>query len=399
MRVDRLTLRQFRNYLEESLDFNPNLNILVGNNAQGKTNIVEALYFLALGRSHRTHLDSELIQWGKEWASLSASVCSETGRVDLKARLQLGKRKSFQVSGNELHSLSELYGHFNVVLFSPDDLQLVKGSPSLRRQFLDVVLAQVSPVYRSYLVNYNRILQQRNSSLKLIAERRSPLDILDAWEPQLVELGSRIIAARYEAVRALNHHAAAVHLEMTGHLESLSLIYCPFYLPKDSYNPVEGVSNSGEIPAYEEIYREFTAELERKRDDEIRRGVTLVGPQRDDLLFGINGIDARTFGSQGQQRTVVLSCKLGEAQYMRSQTGEYPVLLLDDVMSELDTSRRHFFLNAIRARIQIILTTTSLHSFTEDMLQNATVFSVASGKVCLAKVSGTGGEPRAPETA
>ena len=199
MRVDRLILRQFRNYQEAELSFHPNLNILVGDNAQGKTNVIEALYFLALARSHRTHVDRELIQWDKDWASLSAAVTTDLGKFELKANLQARRRKRFMVSGNELKTLSDLYGYFNVVLFSPDDLQLVKGSPSLRRQFLDVMLAQSSKVYRSYLVDYNRILQQRNATLKLIAEQGADLKMLEVWDLQLIDLGSRIIQSRYEA--------------------------------------------------------------------------------------------------------------------------------------------------------------------------------------------------------
>ncbi len=378
MRVSELTLRQFRNYTQESLHFNPNLNILVGDNAQGKTNVIEALYFLALGRSHRTHLDAELIQWEKDWASLVASLSSDLGKAELKARLQVGKRKRFQISGNELKSLSQLYGHLTVVLFSPDDLQLVKGSPSLRRQFLDVLLAQVSAVYRRYLVDYSRVLQQRNSTLKLISEKKSGLEMLEVFDPQLVELGSRIIQERFGAVRSLSERATEIHRQMTGDAEVLAMAYVPFFVNRDETQLWE---YSDEPPPFERITEMFEAALQRKRRDEQRRGVTLVGPQRDDISFAINDVDARTYGSQGQQRTVVLSCKLAEAEFIRTQTGEYPVLLLDDVMSELDAGRRRFFVEAIKKKIQIVLTTTGLHSFTEPMLRDASVSLVKSGVI------------------
>lgn len=372
MKVEHLTLRQYRNYQEVSVDLNPDLNILVGQNAQGKTNFIEGLYFLALGRSHRTYQDSELIHWGNDWASLSALVASELGKYTLEARIQSGRRKQFRVSGNALRSLSELYGYLNVVMFSPDDLQLVKGSPVLRRNFLDVVLAQSSAVYRNYLVEYNRILQQRNAILKLLAEQRASAAQLDVWDPQLIETGSRIIAARYRAVKALGEAAAELHAEMTGQGESLTMIYRPFY-------ETDGLTESGAVLDLPEIVSRFEQAMSMRRKDEKRRGVTLVGPQRDDVVFLINSVDARIFGSQGQQRTVVLSCKLAEAEFIKSETGEYPVLLLDDVMSELDKQRRLFFLEAIKKKVQILLTTTGLTSFSPEMVKAATVYNVDAG--------------------
>lgn len=374
MKVEHLTLRQYRNYQEVSVDLNPDLNILVGQNAQGKTNFIEGLYFLALGRSHRTYQDSELIHWGNDWASLSALVASELGKYTLEARIQSGRRKQFRVSGNALRSLSELYGYLNVVMFSPDDLQLVKGSPVLRRNFLDVVLAQSSAVYRNYLVEYNRILQQRNAVLKLVSEHRTAISQLDAWDPQLVRTGSRIIAARHQAVKSLGKAASQLHAAMTGYGESLAMIYRPFYETKES-------EQDDDIPELSEIEARFEEALLQRREDENRRGMTLVGPQRDDLVFLIDGVDARSFGSQGQQRTVVLSCKLAEAEFIKSETGEYPVLLLDDVMSELDQSRRLFFLEAIKKKVQILLTTTSLHSFSPELMSSATLFQVEQGNL------------------
>ena len=340
---------------------------------------------MALARSHRTHVDRELIQWDKDWANLATAVTTDLGKFELKANLQARRRKRFMVSGNELKTLSDLYGYFNVVLFSPDDLQLVKGSPSLRRQFLDVMLAQSNKVYRSYLVDYNRVLQQRNATLKLIAEQGADLKMLEVWDLQLIDLGSRIIQSRYEALQLLQDEVAKIHRQMTGDREELMMLYFPFFLNSSSRSEFvpEADNVPDEVPSYDEIYAQFSDALKEKRPVECRRGVSLVGPQRDDIGFYINGIDARTYGSQGQQRTVVLSCKLGEAEYMRSQTGEFPVLLLDDVMSELDAGRRRFFLEAIEKKIQILLTTTATHSFTEQMLADARIYRVEAGTIAV----------------
>ena len=332
---------------------------------------------MATGRSHRTFRDTDLINWNENEAQIRAQVHTRMGGFSMRVILSRSRRKRFWIGGEELRRQSELLGFFNVVLFSPDDLQLVKGSPSMRRHFIDLGLAQVSRVYRHDLVNYNKVLQQRNSLLKDIVERKARTDQLHLWDEQLIEYGSRIMYRRAKAIERIATFAEASHRGISGGEEVLAVHYLPFYLQEEE--SVEGIKQF----SAEEITRDFIKELESNRWQESRRGTTLVGPQRDDVLFQIDGKDARQFASQGQQRTVVLAIKLAELEFMREEVGEYPTLLLDDVLSELDFSRRSMFLETIGNKVQTLLTTTDRGNFQRDNLQSSRQYAIIDGQLAL----------------
>lgn len=376
MRVSRITLSAYRNYCELDLDTDADLCVFVGENAQGKTNLLEAIYYLATARSFRTLRDEELIKWGATHAGIAGTVEREIGEATIQVRIPRAGVKRVSVNGQFLRRQAELFGYLNVVTFSPDDLQLVKGSPSERRRFIDIELSQVSPTYRNDLIVYYRILRQRSNLLRDIADRNSGVQLLPAWDEQLVEIGSRVMVKRAEAVLRLSEAGSAVHAEITGGQEQLRIRYRPFFAVPGEEPPAAGAWEKLSV-----VRDRFSHSIERLRQAEIRRGQNLVGPQRDDLEFWINGRDVRSYGSQGQQRTAVLSCKMAEIEFMRSETGEYPVLLLDDVMSELDQKRRQFFLATVSGRVQTIITTTSLHSFSASILAKARVARIVAGDV------------------
>ena len=375
MHVQALELSQFRNYRQLSLELDPHLNIFVGDNAQGKTNLLESVYFLATGRSHRTNRDGDLINWYGEEAQIRAQVATRMGSFTMRANLYRDRRKRFIIGGEELRRQSDLLGFLNVVLFSPDDLQLVKGSPSMRRRFIDLVLVQTSKVYRHDLVNYNKVLQQRNSFLKSIAEGRGRRDDLSLWDEQLISYGTQIMLRRAKAIHRIGELASTSQWEISSGEETLTVEYLPFYAAEGIGSNVQGDFST------EGILEDFAQGLAANRTQELRRGITLVGPQRDDILFRVDGKDARQFASQGQQRTVVLAAKLAELEFMREEVGEYPVLLLDDVLSELDLSRRSSFLEFISSKVQTLLTTTDRGYLQEDRLCDFREYRILDGRL------------------
>lgn len=374
MFLRRIELYQFRNYRELQLDLTKSLNVFVGENAQGKTNLLEAIYLLALGRSYRTTSDDDLIGWGADFARVRGEVEREAAGTRIEIELGRQSAKEIKVGGESLRRHSDLLGTLTAVVFSPDDLQLVKGSPALRRRFLDIEIAQVSPAYRHHFTRYQRVLRQRNNLLKAVSGGYAGRDALQVWDEQLIEDGSRIIAKRAETVRRLSGWSQAMQARISGGREELMLSYRPFFAAED-----ERQSPEWEDPLA--VAERFRASLERLRRDEIIRGTTLVGPQRDDIAFMVGEIDLRYFGSQGQQRTAVLSTKLAELEFIRDEAGEYPILLLDDVMSELDDTRRQRFLSTVSGRINTFITTTNIRSFTDDILKEAAIHRIRAGTV------------------
>lgn len=350
------------------------LNVFIGQNAQGKTNLLETLYLLATGRSVRASRDAEMIRWGEEKAHIVALVERELGTVRLEIQMRNGTAKRVLVNDNPVRRLADLFGYLNVVAFTPDDLQLVKGSPSYRRQFLDYEIAQVSPSYRDHLGRFNRTLRQRNSVLKAISDAEAHPNALEPWETQFVEHGSRVVAKRAEMVAALSPLATEIHARITNGQEHLQLVYRPFFLADDE---VAG----DELQNLEWVRSRFGAKIDRLKRVEMKRGSSLVGPQRDDVQFTVNDIDARIFGSQGQQRTTVLSCKLAEIAYMEEQVGESPILLLDDVMSELDASRRNFLVDVVQDRVQTFITSAHAGDLGENLISRAQMFHIRQGQI------------------
>jgi len=363
MRVNRLILRNFRNYININLDFMANINIFVGPNAQGKTNLLEALYFSAMGRSHRTHNDQELIQWEQNAASIDVIFHRQEVENSIKIKLITSQNKEILYNGHPLPS-RDIVGSLNAILFSPEDLLLIKGAPALRRRFLDNEISQANPVYYRKLLNYNRMLGQRNNLLKKIREGKAGTDLLHPWDEQLASASAIITNKRLESVKKLTMLANLHHRKITGSRENLTVAY---YLHGSNQDKVEDLNS---------WYHE---QLSRQRQQDIMSGSTNIGPHRDDLIFSVNGKNMRNFGSQGQQRTGVLALKLAELEFIKSETGEYPILLLDDVMSELDAGRRSELLLFIRERIQTFITASDEQYF--NGVKFGKIYQILSGSV------------------
>lgn len=346
MFLKKINLINYRNLKDILLDLNPNLNIFIGHNGQGKTNLLESIYLMGTGSSHRTYVDKEMINWDQDKALIQVLLNKKDHSLKLSMELD-GSRKKIEINNNPLEKISDLIGNLNVVLFSPEDLYLVKGGPSHRRNFLNIEVSQVSTYYHYLLNDYHHVLKQRNNYLKEIRDKnKKQYEMLDIWDEKLIELGSKIIMKRIEVVDKLKILARLSQRKITNGSENLSIEY------ESSITDQNIKDNDIKL-----IFREVLA---NNRREEIKRGYTLYGPHRDDLLLKLNGIDLRKYGSQGQQRTTALALKLAELEFMKSETGEYPVLLLDDVFSELDEKRRNTLLQLIAEKIQTFITTTDI---------------------------------------
>lgn len=368
MLVNQISLGNYRNYRELKMDFHPNLNILLGGNAQGKTNVLEAIFYAATGKSHRTNHDYELVLWGEKFFRIVLSCRRNIGSVKIEIAARVDGKKILKVNNQPQKRLSDLIGTINVVLFSPEDMLLVKGSPSVRRRFLDIEISQISNVYCHHLVNYNKVVSQRNNLLKAIREQRESAEMLDIWDMQLVEYGSFLIKKRSDVLEKINPMAKAIHSRITEGKEELFLSYLP---------SVEIPKKDSEI-SLEEYYLK---RLKENRYGEIARGTSLLGPHRDDIEITVGNTSIRSFGSQGQQRTCALSMKLAEIEFMKSETGEYPVLLLDDVMSELDAGRRKFLFEVMDGKVQTFVTSTGVEDFFLPIGNKSRIFEVKDGKI------------------
>lgn len=346
MRLEKLVLYNFRNYVYLNEEFDTDLNILIGENAQGKTNLIESIYLLGLGRSYRTNKDFDMIKWGTERAKVSGRVIKDNRPITIEIILDSGKKKEIDINGVSNKKIHELIGKINMVIFSPEDLDLVKGAPSKRREFLDREISQINKGYSQFINFYNRVLFQRNSHLKEIPKKNNLINSLYIWDQQLIDLGARIIKKRIEIIKKLGILSRLMHRKITYGSENLELKYlCTL--------------NIDNTLSYEDIKEVYRNELKKTRNDEILRGITLTGPHRDDLGLFVNNIDIRRFGSQGQQRTTALALKLAELELIKSEVGDYPVLILDDVFSELDENRRGFLLDVID-KVQTFMTMTNI---------------------------------------
>lgn len=369
MKIGSINLKYFRSYENLSLNLSGGVNIFIGPNAQGKTNIIEAVHFAALGISHRTRSDSDLIYWGQPEARIDIKFQKLDVESQLVFTLKRGARKRIELNGMPL-TQKNLLGSLTMVLFSPEDLMLIKGSPLLRRRFLDIELSQVSLLYYSELVRYNKILLQRNNLLKKIRERSATPDMLDMWDTQLARSAAFIAAKRIQGVHGLNALAEKIHSGISEGQEMLSVKYI---IHKDE----DSLSTEKDAARLQEWYAKM---LSSCRSVDIIRGSTSIGPHRDDISLDINGVSLKSFGSQGQQRSSVLSLKLSELEFLRSETGEYPVLLLDDVMSELDAARRSSLVELLQQRrIQTLITATDKGLFGDG--KDNRFFSVKKGSV------------------
>lgn len=359
MFIRKLMLLNYRNYRKLDIELGPAVNVFIGNNAQGKTNILESIYYCGFARSHRNSKDRELVNWNENNAYVSVGVSKD--RLDKKIAINILKdgKKSIRVNSIKITKIGELIGIFNVVMFSPEDLKIVKESPGIRRRFIDMELCQLSNRYYYNLVQYNKVLNERNLVLK---NRKIDEFILDVYDEQLSGFAEQIIQNRINYIDKLNHHGKSIHKDITSGKEDIEFKYV------SSVKDLENIKIS------------MKEGLLRNRSKDIERRITSIGPHRDDFIILINDIDAKSYGSQGQQRTAVLTIKFASLNIIKDITKEYPVLLLDDVLSELDFTRKAYILNSIQG-IQTLITCTGIEDISKYIKENAKVFKVKDGNV------------------
>ncbi len=357
MILKSIELKNYRNYEALKIDFDEGTNILFGDNAQGKTNLLEAAYLSGTTKSHRGSRDRELIRFGEEEAHLRAVVIRSGREYQIDMHLKKNRAKGIAVNRVPIRRAGELFGILNMVFFSPEDLNIIKSGPAERRRFLDAELCQLDRIYLSDLADYNKILNHRNKLLKDLVYRPDLEDTLPVWDMQLLETGKKIIRRRKQFVEDLRELVHDIHYRISGEREELVLSY--------EANADDGAFEDALVGA-------------RVRDRKMCQ--TSVGPHRDDLLFTIGGVDIRRFGSQGQQRTSALSLKLSEIELVRTVIHDTPVLLLDDVLSELDSRRQNYLLNSI-GEIQTMITCTGLDEFVRNRFQINRVFQVMNGQI------------------
>ncbi|MDJ0800095.1 MAG: DNA replication/repair protein RecF [Calothrix sp. MO_167.B12] len=380
MYLKTLHLKNFRNYKQQQVEFTAPKTILVGNNAQGKSNLLEAVELLATLRSHRMARDRDLIEDGAAIAQINATLERQTGISDLRLTLRRQGRRTVNLNGENLRRQMDFLGVLNAVQFSSLDLDLVRGSPDGRRHWLDTLLVQLEPVYAYILQQYNKVLRQRNAYLK--TRQHSPnvegiatcpqaetSEELAIWNAQLVAAGTRVIRRRERAIQRLAPIAAAWHSNISNSTEELQIKYA-------SHVPL--AENS-----LETVQKAFLDKIQQREIAELHRGTTLVGPHRDEVELAINQTPARQYGSQGQQRTLVLALKLAELQLIEEVVGEPPLLLLDDVLAELDLSRQNQLLDTIQDRFQTLITTTHLGAFDAQWLHSSQILYVHAGEVLM----------------
>lgn len=363
MILKKIHLGDFRNYESLDLEFHPKLNVFIGRNAQGKTNLLESIYFLALAKSHRTSKDKELIRFKQAEAFVNGSIATSYSDLPLSISVS-AKGKRAKVNHMEVSRLSQYIGHLNVVLFAPEDLNLVKGSPQVRRKFINMECGQISKVYLNMLSGYQKVLSQKNNYLK---QRNVDQVMIDVLNTQLAEYASLIILKRQHFIDTIEKYARRIHGDISNGNETLSVVY----KPNIKFESMDEASLESEIKDL----------LDATLEKEVERGQSLVGPHRDDISFYINDFDVQTYGSQGQQRTTALSVKLAELELIKEEIGEYPVLLLDDVLSELDETRQSHLLTSIRNRVQTFVTTTSISDINHTIMDEMQSFSIDDGKV------------------
>lgn len=357
MIIKSIELKNFRNYEDLNISFDEGTNILYGDNAQGKTNILEAAYMSGTTKSHKGSKDKEMIRFGASEAHLRTVVLRGDKEYQIDMHLKQNRSKGIAINQVPIKRAAELFGILNMVFFSPEDLNIIKNGPAERRRFLDAELCQLDKIYLSDLTSYNKILGQRNKLLKDMVFRPDLADTLPVWNMQLVETGKRIIKRRKQFVEELNEIVHDIHFRLSGEKEELFIKY---------------------EPNIDDIF--FEDELNRAKMKDMKLCQTSVGPHRDDLLFSIGDVDIRRFGSQGQQRTSALSLKLSEIELVKKSIKDTPILLLDDVLSELDSNRQNYLLNNI-SDTQTIITCTGLDEFVRNRFQINKVFEVINGQV------------------
>lgn len=341
------------------MNFDEKINIIYGDNAQGKTNILESMYVCATSKSHRGSKDREIIRFDNDESHIKVNVKKNDMNYRIDMHLKKNKPKGIAVNGIPIKRAVELFGILNIVFFSPEDLNIIKNGPSERRRFIDMELSQLDKIYLDCLINYNKVVNQRNSLLKEYAfsGREDIISSLDIWDMQLVKYGNDVIKSREKFVKEINDLVKSIHTKLSGDREQLEIIYEPCVKEQD-----------------------FESELVRVRDRDLKFKCTNIGPHKDDMCFLINGMDVRKYGSQGQQRTAALSLKLAEIELVKQIIHDMPVLFLDDVLSELDSRRQNFLLDSI-GNIQTMITCTGLDEFINNRFSINKIFKVVNGTV------------------
>ncbi len=357
MFIESIELLNYRNYGKLHMNFHEGTNVLYGDNAQGKTNILESIYVCSTTKSHRGSKDKEIVRFGEDESHIKMTVRRDDVPYRIDMHLKKHKTKGVAVNGVPIKKASELFGIVNVIFFSPEDLNIIKNGPAERRRFVDLELCQLNKLYVYNLVQYNKVVVQRNKLLKELDFNPSLKETLDIWDMHLVNYGSELIRMRRSFVAELNQLIHDIHFHLSGEKEELVIQYEPNVEPD-----------------------EFTDVLMKNRGQEIRQKLTLTGPHRDDLNFFVNGTDIRKFGSQGQQRTAALSLKLAEIELVKKTVKDYPILLLDDVLSELDSKRQEHLLSEIN-HIQTLITCTGLDDFVSSKFQMDKIFKIVDGTV------------------
>lgn len=359
MYIKRLQMLNYRNYKSLNITLGKNVNVFMGDNAQGKTNILEAIYYCAFAKSHRTSKDRDLINWNSDSAYVSLLVGKDRLDKNIDINILKDGKKAIKINKVKVSKIGELFGNFNVVMFSPEDLKIVKDSPGVRRKFIDMELCQLNSKYYYNLVQYNKVLNERNVVLK---NRKLDSEILDIYDIQLANFGYHIIIERLKYINKLNFYGKDIHKDISSGRENVEFKYI------------------STIKDLEDIENNFYELLKRNRKKDIEKGTTSIGPHRDDFIVLINDVDTKSFGSQGQQRSAVLTMKFSSLKIIKEVTSEYPVLLLDDVLSELDFNRKRYILSTI-GEIQTIITCTGIEDLTNYLDNSSRVFKVKEGEI------------------
>lgn len=366
MHINNIFLLNYRNYEQQSIELDKGINIFYGQNAQGKTNIIESVYMASTGKSHRTQKDSEIIKWGCTESKVKISYDRDGSNNDIEIYLSKSAKKSVKLNGVKLTKLGDLIGNLNTVIFSPDHMKIIKEGPIERRRFMDIILCQIKPGYYHNLSQYLKVLEQRNNLLNEAFENQSVLSTIDIWDEQLVNYGTKVMNERMLFLDKLDVYAKETHSEITNGKEKLKLRYKSFS-KNDHINE-------------KELKECYYRELKNSLSMDVRRGITHIGPHRDDIYIFIDGKEVKNYGSQGQQRTSLLSLKISELKYMDYEMSVLPVLLLDDVFSELDVERQKYLVNFIK-NVQTVITCTDVGYFRQLGSETYSLYNVVGGNV------------------
>ena len=364
-----IELENFTNYEKEKCFFSENVNIFIGDNAQGKSNLLDSIYYLANINSSRGNKEKDLIKWGRDSFSISAHFLNRIGFNKVEVNF-INKKKEVHINSYKIEKKREYIGYLITVMFSPEDLNIIKGDPSLRRKYLDEELIATDIEYFLSSLKYRKILEQRNKLLKEAYRRKINDHVMEAWEEQLVKYGTIILQKRINMVNKIKTIANKIHYLISDNKDNLNIEY-------STKLDLEFL-NKNDIDLFKEKYFK---KLVESRNKDIERGYTSIGPHRDDLEIEINNISGKKFASQGQQRTVALCLKMAEIEFIKETIGEYPLLLLDDVLSELDKKRKNKLLEAIGENIQTFIPTTDLNDINDDLLKKGRIIIIVEGRI------------------